>query len=73
MENPLANVSGESKDGVSTPYAGNTVLELSGIRPVVLEDGRPPQTPPVPFQTHTRSGEGFAQITDDQDSEHLYE
>ncbi len=59
---------------VKNVYPAITVLELSGtkVEPIVA-DGGPQSTPPVPFQTHTRSGEGYAQINDDQDQEHLYE
>ena len=57
------------------PYLGKTVLQSFAEKtalstPSVLG---PDQTPPVPFQTHTRSGGGMAQMTDDQDFEHLYE
>ncbi len=59
----------------ASPFLGRTVLqslaEASTLNtsPVL----QPDQTPPVPFQTNTRSGNGLAQLTDDQDSEHLYE
>jgi hypothetical protein len=59
-----------------SPYAAGTVLERVGVRLTYVEgatDSDPQQTPPVPFRTYTRSGEGPTQVTDDEDDEHLYE
>lgn len=58
-----------------TAEIGKTVLEFmadyAAFDPV--DNQRPPQTPPIPTQTTTRSGEGYAQIADDQMTDHLYE
>lgn len=56
------------------PYLGGTVLQMMAEHSNMLTlDRMPPQTPPTPFPTHTRSGEGFATISDDADQEFLYE
>lgn len=57
------------------PFSEGTVLEMVGVHvdPIQVDQQGPPPTPPVPLQTHTRSGEGFAQVNDDEDNEYLYE
>ena len=57
-----------------SPYAGKTVLELiAGQTQSPLEANYPaPSTPPVEVPTGTKSGEGWAQINDDDDTDVYY-
>lgn len=53
---------------------GGTVLEMiAATEQIDPSAGGPQPTPPVPTQTTTRSGEGYAQIADDDLTDHLYE
>ena len=59
------------------PRYEGTVLEIMAgmedTQPQLHRPGTPPPTPPTSIGTTTRSGEGFAQIADDQMTDHLYE
>lgn len=65
----------QSQERATSPYLGRTVLELIADQSDVInqQGPTPPPTPPVPFATHTTSGEGRVYITDDADQEYLYE
>ena len=60
------------------PKYGGTVLELmagEGRTVLTHKAGRndPPPTPPIGMETTTRSGEGYAQVSDDSMTDHMYE
>lgn len=62
----------------SAPKYGGTVLELmagEGRSVIAHKAGRndPPPTPPIGMETSTRSGEGYAQVSDDSMTDHMYE
>lgn len=60
----------------SAEVVGGTVLELMAVMGEMPNEKRmstPPPTPPVEMQTTTRSGEGFAQMSDDSMTDHMYE
>jgi len=65
LQVPLTNVTA----------VGGTVLELMASISEMPELHRPgpPPTPPVEMSTTTRSGDGYAQISDDSMTDHMYE
>lgn len=66
----------DSENILLRQYAAGTVLELmadTGEQPNPVRAGGPQPTPPVPMETTTRSGSGYAQMADDSMTDHMYE
>ena len=80
MEKVTVSVDLLKERPVNDNAVGGTVLELMAARsqlerPIIIpiEASGPPPTAPFPMQTHTMSGEGQAQMSDDSQTDHLYE
>lgn len=74
MTNPESQVPAIQNQSIISPFLGGTVLEAVAKREVTpIQAHGPAPTPPVPFRTHTTSGEGMARMNDDEDQEYLYE
>lgn len=57
-------------------HIGGTVMELMASmseEPNYVRMSGPQRTPPVPMPTTSRSGNGYAQIADDTNTDHLFE